>query len=86
MSIDDATEVAIGVMSALASQRQALEKFLQDTGLTPDMVRQAAGSPGFLPSVLDYVASDEGLLICIAATMGEHPARISEARAVLSRT
>jgi uncharacterized protein DUF3572 len=84
MSQNDAVAMAIEVTGALAASQGALEGFLLDSGLTPDTVRQAAASPGFLASVLDYVASDEALLIDIAARIGIHPARIAEAQAILS--
>ena len=84
MSQNDAVAMAIEVTGALAARREALERFLLDSGLTPDTIRQAAASPGFLASVLDYVASDEALLIDIADRIGRHPARIAEARAILS--
>jgi hypothetical protein len=84
MSRDDAVATAIEVMGALAARREPLQKFLLDTGLTPATIRQAAASPGFLSSVLDYVTSDEVLLIDIAEKIDRHPARIAEAQSILS--
>jgi hypothetical protein len=84
MSRDDAVATAVEVMSALAACRELLQKFLLDTGLTPDTIRQAAASRGFLSSVLDYVTSDEVLLIDIAEKIDRHPARIAEAQSILS--
>lgn len=76
----DAEEIAIGALGFLASDPERLGRFLSVTGLGPENLRAAAGDPAFLISVLDYVASDEALLLAMAANLSMDPAAITEAR------
>ena len=54
------------------------------SGLGPQSLRAAAGSPGFLAAVLEHVANDEALLIAFAAEQGIDPAEIDRARRALA--
>jgi hypothetical protein len=64
--------------------RTSLARFLALTGLGPETIRAAAGSPGFLKAVLDHVAGHEDLLVGLADEMGTRPETIVEARRVLA--
>jgi hypothetical protein len=83
MSRDEALATAVDVFACLAAQPDAIDRFLHETGLAPETLRAAAASPDFLSAVLDHVADDEALLVAIAQQLGEHPAQIAEARAIL---
>lgn len=72
---------ALGV---LADDPERLGRFLATTGLDPANLRAAAAEPGFLPAVLDHLASDERLLVDIAGEIGVSPADLDAARALLS--
>ncbi|MFZ1962047.1 MAG: DUF3572 family protein [Roseiarcus sp.] len=72
--------VAIAALGFLAADAARLQRFLAVSGLGPHNLRQAAADAGFLAAVLDYVASDERLLIAFAASEGLDPARIARAR------
>lgn len=46
-----------------AQDPEVLERFLSLSGITPDKIREAAKSPGFLAGVLDYMMQNEALLL-----------------------
>ena len=81
---DQAESVALDAFGFLAEDEERLRRFLDSTGLRPDTIRAAAASPGFHAAVLDYVASDEPLLVALAAALNTKPERIIEARQTLS--
>ncbi len=84
MDPDAAAAVAIDAFSFIAENDERLGRFLDRTGLTPDGIREAAASPGFLVAVLDHVAADETLLLDLARSLATRPERIMEARHTLS--
>jgi hypothetical protein len=71
--------VAIAALGFLAADEARLRRFLAVCGLGPHNLRQAAADAGFLAAVLDYVASDERLLIAFAASEELDPALIARA-------
>jgi hypothetical protein len=71
-----AEDIAIKALTLLTGDRERLAGFLSLTGLGPETIRAAAGSPGFLKAVLDHVAGNEDLL-------GTRPDTIIEARQLL---
>jgi hypothetical protein len=84
MRTEAAEGVAAAVLMALAGDDDRLERFLSLSGLQPDTVRGAAADPAFLAGVLDYVMTDDALLVDCAAAIGEPAERISQAHHVLS--
>lgn len=81
---EEAENVALGAFSFITSNEEALGRFLAVSGLRPDTIRSAAASPGFFAAILDYVASDEPLLITLAKELNTKPERIMEAHRTLS--
>ena len=79
-----AEEIAVQTLTLLARDPERLARFLALTGLGPDTIRSAAGSPGFLRAVLDHVAGNEELLVSVAGEMGTPPETIAAARRVLA--
>jgi hypothetical protein len=79
-----ATEAAIAALGFLADAPERLERFLALSGLGPHNLRQAAAEPSFLSSVLDYIASDEALLVAFAAQQGLSPPELMRAREILA--
>jgi hypothetical protein len=77
---------AIAALGFLAADEARLRRFLAVCGLGPHNLRQAAADAGFLAAVLDYVASDERLLVAFAANEGLDPALIARARESLGGT
>ena len=81
---DEAEAVALLALSYITTHEEALERFLAMSGLEPGTIRHAAASPGFLAAILDYVASDEPLLLALAKELDARPERIMEAHRTLS--
>ena len=81
---EDATNLAVGALSFIASEPEELGRFLSLTGIEPGSVRAAAREPGFLLGVLDYLANDERLLLAFANQFSLAPADVGHARAVLA--
>jgi hypothetical protein len=79
-----AEDIAVKALTLLIRDQERLARFLALTGLGPDTIRAAAGSPGFLRAVLDHVAGQEDLLVSLADEMGTRPETISEARRLLA--
>ena len=79
-----AESVAVAAFNRLIAEPERLAGFLSVTGLRPDTIRQAAGEPGFHAAILDYVSSDEQLILAIADELEMSPAEIAAARARLS--
>jgi hypothetical protein len=84
LSLDSAQELAIAALVYLAADPDKVRSFAEASGLSAENLRAAAESPDFLAAVLDYVLSDESLLLTFAANCGIEPADIPRARAVLS--
>ncbi len=80
----DAQAIAVEALAFLASDDERLGRFLALTGLSPDTIRAAAASPGFLVAVLDHLAEDESMLLAFSANAGRDPAAVVAARASLA--
>ena len=65
--------LAVDAMTLLAGDPDRLGDFLAATGLTRESLRSAAGEPGFLRGVLDYVGADAALLLDLAKHRGASP-------------
>lgn len=76
--------LAIEALSFLATDPERLERFIALSGLSPENLRAAAADPGFFLAILDYIASDESLLVTFAANAGHDPQTILKARDRLS--
>jgi hypothetical protein len=79
-----AAELAIAALGFLAGEHERLERFLALTGLGPQSLRAAAREPSFLLGVLDFVASDETLLLAFANEGGIDPEDVGRARDALA--
>ena len=55
----DADQVAIDVLGYIASEPDLMKRFLDLTGIEADRIREAAGQPGFLLGVLDFLLANE---------------------------
>lgn len=83
LSRADAEALAVAALSFLAEEPERLGLFMAETGLNPETMRAAAGTPSFLPAVLDYLIGNEATLLDFAAVRGSDPAEIVAARAAL---
>ena len=78
-----AETVAIQALSFLAAEPARLGRFLAETGLGPETLRNAANSPEFLVNVLDFVLSDEKLVKEFAEASELKPSIVGAAREAL---
>jgi hypothetical protein len=79
-----AGEVAISALIFLAGDDERMSGFLAHTGLQPDAIRAAAAEPAFLAAVLEYIGTDESLLLAFSANAELKPEIIMAARHTLS--
>jgi hypothetical protein len=77
---DDASSLAIEALSFVASDTMLFNRFLRLTGLELENLREAAGEPGFLAGVLDFVLADETTLTEFAAHAEVSPDAVAAAR------
>lgn len=80
---DDAEALAIDALGFLAADETRLVPFLGVTGLSLADIRQQAGSLEFLAGVLDFLMSDDSLLLVFASHKGLDPNLIAAARHAL---
>lgn len=84
ISHEDAETLAIEAFGFLASDESRLIPFLKATGLDLPTIRKAAGTVEFLTGVLDFLMSDESLLLVFAAHRRLDPNLIALARQTLA--
>jgi hypothetical protein len=84
ITVSEAETLAVAAFSALTADEERMSRFMTLSGLQPDTIRQAAGSPRFFAAILDYVVSDEPLLIALASELGVKPERLMGAHLALS--
>jgi len=81
---DRAEALAIQALTFIAGDGERLGRFLALTGIGPAEIRAAAGEPGFLAGVLEYMAADERLIEAFATEAGVDPGDVGKARAALA--
>ena len=77
---EQAEAVALEALTYLAQDPDRLGRFLVQTGTGPEQVRERYSDPDFLSGVLDYVLSDESLLITFVEERGMAPLLPAAAR------
>jgi hypothetical protein len=81
--LEAAEALAVQALTFIAGDGERLGRFLAASGIGPAEIRAAGAEPGFLAGVLDYLASDEGLIVDFAKETGIDPATIGKARHLL---
>jgi hypothetical protein len=84
VSPDEAAAIATQALAYIAGDATRLGRFLAESGLGPESLRQAARDPSFLPAVLDFILSHEHDLVDFAAIAGIDPKRVGRARDALA--
>ncbi len=74
-----AEALAIRALGFVASDPELLPRFLSITGIEASAIRQAAGEPGFLAGVLQFIAAHEPTLLRFAEETGTPPASVMTA-------
>lgn len=86
ISTENAEMIAIEALQYVAGDEEQLSRFVALSGLSPDQMRDQAGSTGFLVGILDYLLGDEPTLLAFAADRNLDPQTIAAARHVLEPT
>ncbi|MGE5267571.1 MAG: DUF3572 domain-containing protein [Deltaproteobacteria bacterium] len=80
---DDAETVALQALAFLAEEPKRLGRFLALTGYQPAELAEAATTGAVQSAVLDYLLSDESLLLVFSSSAGLRPEAVLSARALL---
>lgn len=72
-------EIAVAALTFVAGDPLLLSRFLAITGIDPGQIRQAAGEPGFLAGVLQFIAAHEPTLLAFAENAGFAPDAVLKA-------
>ena len=84
-SADEAAEaIGLAALVFVTEDGQRLERFLAETGLSPDDLRASAGTREGLAGILDHLLADESLLMVFVASASLDPAAIAPARDMLA--
>jgi hypothetical protein len=81
-----AEAMAVEALAFLGRSPERLIRFLDVSGLRPDTLRAAAAEPAFFAGLMDYLVSDEELLLAFAGEIGARPESVMRARHLLSPT
>lgn len=74
-----AEAIAVSALGFVAAEPELLQRFLAITGIDPGRIREAAGEPGFLAGVLQFILAHEPTLQAFAAASGERPEAVGAA-------
>ena len=80
-----AEDIAAQGLAFLAEEPARLVRFLTDTGLTPDQIREQVEAPEFLAAVLEHLVGDESLLLVFAANTSVAPETVIPALDLLQQ-
>jgi len=80
---ESAQTVALQALGWLATQDDAFHAFLGASGLGHSDLRDRADDPEMLGAILDFLLSDEALLIAFCTDVGLPPETPMQARAAL---
>jgi len=81
---DDAETIALQALAYLADDPQRLTRFLALTGTDAGELRTQVNSSDFQVAILDYMMSDESLLLTFCQESGIDPTVFASAHALLS--
>ena len=79
-------ELADLCLQHLAQNPEQLAEFMMQSGLAPNDLRRLVGTAGFAHALVDYVVSNEPLLLAIAADSKLSPETIMRVWAKLHAT
>ena len=71
--------LADACLSHLVDNPEQLAEFMVHSGLTPSTLRGLVGTDAFAHGLIDYVVSNEPLLLAVAASQGWSPESIGKA-------
>jgi hypothetical protein len=80
---EDAETIAISALGFIASDPELLPRFLAISGIEASSIRRAAGEPGFLAGVLQFIVAHEPTLLRFAEASGTPPGAVLSAQRAL---
>ena len=80
----DPAGVALQALAWLLQDERRAQRFLDLTGLTPDILRERIGSGDVQLSVLDFLCAHEPDLLAAADALAMKPEQLAAAREVLA--
>ena len=83
-NLERAETIALQGLTFLLSEPGHLERFLSETGLSPDEIRANAGAREVLEAALTVLVQDEALLLTFAANAGLPPEDVVRAHGDLA--
>ena len=84
MDIDRSAAISLRVLAFLADDRDRLQRFLNLTGIAPDVLAVLAPDPHFQAAVLEYLLADEPLLLEFCGNAKIDPSQPAKALRVLT--
>ena len=81
----DAETLALGALAWLASADDELSRFVGESGIGPNELRERATEAEVLGAVLDFVLGDDKRLLAFCEAEGLEPRQIHLARHALGR-
>jgi len=83
VDIDQSEGVAIAAFTFLAGEPEYFSRFAGVTGIDLSDIAEIAGSREFLTAVLEYMLSDESLLLAFCENNNQQPEIVNTAHMVL---
>jgi hypothetical protein len=83
ISTDSTRDISIRALTFLASDNSILSRFLDVTGWTPESLTAPGSKSAILAASLDYLMSEEDLLLTFAANSGVDPGDVALAHRVM---
>jgi hypothetical protein len=81
-----AESLALQALSFLVADATRISRFMSLTGMSPQDLRDIATSRDIQVATLEYLLSDEGLLLTFCQETGNDPAMIAPAYRLIART
>ncbi|MBS0471700.1 MAG: DUF3572 domain-containing protein [Proteobacteria bacterium] len=85
MTRDSAETIALEVLAFIAAADSALDRLMTLSGLDRDTLRRRANDPELHIALLDFILSDEQLLVEFCETSSYEPSAIHVAHHVLGQ-
>ena len=83
MRKEEAERIAVAALVHVANDETLMTRFVSVTGVDPADIRSAAGEPGFLAGVLEFLLGHEPDAIAFAHENDLPPEDVGRARVVL---
>ena len=83
MDAQQATLLAIKALGYVAADSERFGKFLAESGFGAEALREAAGDPDLLAGVLDFVLSEDAMVLELCQLLDLPPEAPARARANL---